>query len=123
MFIGKRSQDAPNSSKPWMAPPVDWLKVNMDATFSNDSASIGIIIRNYQGSILFASSATHKCLDSTSAESLGILDACKAVEILNLKNIIFESDSLLAIIFINGDSSNHHWAAGPVIDKIKRIWN
>ncbi|KAL3653519.1 hypothetical protein CASFOL_003200 [Castilleja foliolosa] len=95
----------------------------MDSTFINGVASAGVILRNSNGSIIYAFTATHHCLDPDSAEALAILDTCYTLQKLKIRNAILESDSLNAISFINGASSNIYWACDPVITQIKRIWN
>ncbi|KAL3650962.1 Serine/arginine-rich splicing factor rsz22a [Castilleja foliolosa] len=77
---------------------------NMDSTFANGIASAGVVLRNSNGSIIYAYTATHHCIDSTTAEALAILDTCTILKKLKCKKVILESDNLNAIAFINGMS-------------------
>lgn len=104
-------------------PPLGWLKINLDATFVKGKAQSGCIIRNKNGSILLASTHSHTCIDSITAESLALLKACKLLHHLQIKEAIIEDDSLNAISFIQGVSGSVFWTASPVIDKIRKFWN
>ncbi|KAL3625347.1 hypothetical protein CASFOL_030801 [Castilleja foliolosa] len=68
----------------WSPPPAGWSKINVDSTFSMDSAFAGAIITNELGTVLRAASNHHTCLDATSAECLAILDACKIISELKM---------------------------------------
>ncbi|KAL3643028.1 hypothetical protein CASFOL_013843 [Castilleja foliolosa] len=122
--IAKTSQGRKFKSGPWKPPPMDWIKANMDSTFVNGNASAGVVLRISNGSIIYAFTASHHCIDSTTAEALAILDTCFILKKLKCKKVILESDNLNAIaFFINGNSDNIFWACDPVITQIKRIWN
>ncbi|KAL3615683.1 hypothetical protein CASFOL_041344 [Castilleja foliolosa] len=109
------------SCTPWKPPPSGWIKVNLDASFVSGAASSGVVIRNANGSILQASTNLHNCLDALAAEALAILDGCRLLNELKIKDVVFESDSLSAIALINGNSCNNYWSTDPVIEHIKLI--
>ncbi|KAL3613215.1 hypothetical protein CASFOL_042906 [Castilleja foliolosa] len=118
------AQSSQSLGKPvtiWKPPPDHWVKVNVDTTFSEGFAHSGVVFRNNNGTIFLTASYKHSCLDSTAAESLAILDACKEIEKLQLLKVIIESDSLNAVSFINVDASNLYWTAAPSIIKIKKL--
>ncbi|KAL3633535.1 hypothetical protein CASFOL_022297 [Castilleja foliolosa] len=80
-----------------LKPPLhDCFNVNSDSTFIDGKDTEGILIRNINDSIIFASIATSPCLDPLSAECLGILLACKTLEKLKIKQTTLETDSLNA---------------------------
>ncbi|KAL3616014.1 hypothetical protein CASFOL_040308 [Castilleja foliolosa] len=94
----------------WQTPPPlqHWkplgeicLKANSDSSFKDGKATASIIIKNSNGSIIFASTATSHCLNSLSAECLAILHACKTLEKLKIKQATWETDSLNAATLIN----------------------
>ncbi|KAL3652130.1 hypothetical protein CASFOL_001811 [Castilleja foliolosa] len=92
----------PPNNPAWKAPPVDTLKCNIDAVFSKRYATYDIVIRNHNGSIKLAAINHHKCLHSTTAESLAILDACLILSELKISNVIIENDCLDVISIILG---------------------
>lgn len=63
------------------------------------------------------------CIDSLSAEAPAILDVCRLLDHLKIKEAIIEADSLNAITFINSASNIFFWTAEPVIELIKKFWN
>ncbi|KAL3634162.1 hypothetical protein CASFOL_021216 [Castilleja foliolosa] len=117
------SQTRSSSNHKWKAPPSGWSKINVDSTYVLDSAYSGAIIMNENGTFIVAASNLHSCLDVTSAECLALLDACHIIKDLKMANVIFESDCLNAIAFINGEPKNSLWTASPIVDKIRRLWN
>lgn len=112
---------SPNQA--WKPTPVGWIKINTDASFANGISQSRFLLRNHKGSILWASSHSHHCLDALTAETLALQDACKFINHLKIKEAIFESDSLNAITFINNASSARVWTANPVINEIRKCWN
>ncbi|KAL3628152.1 hypothetical protein CASFOL_027198 [Castilleja foliolosa] len=121
--IAQNSISRTRLSYPWKPPDSDSLKINTDSSFDNDSATAGIVLRNYKGSILLAAVYHHSCMDVATAEGLAILDACYILDRLNLKKVTIESDNLDVISFIVTPSSNCFWRIEPVIDKIRRLWD
>lgn len=69
------------------------------ASFAYGNSQSSFIFRNHKGSILWASSHSHHCLNSLIAEALALHDACKFINQLKIKDAIFESDSFNAITF------------------------
>ncbi|KAL7129161.1 hypothetical protein ABFS83_13G045400 [Erythranthe nasuta] len=63
----------------WSCPRIGWLKVNSDCRFVNDIAYSAFIIRNHNGSIVYAHAQDHYCSSPLVAEIFGILDACKFI--------------------------------------------
>ncbi|KAL3644482.1 hypothetical protein CASFOL_009662 [Castilleja foliolosa] len=112
-----------SSNQLWSPPQTGWLKLNTDAAFSFDKGHCGVILKNDLGSILLAAVNHFSCMDAISAECIAILDACKIINNLKLEQVIFESDSLIAISWLNGHSNNRFWTASPVIEQIRKIWN
>ncbi|KAL3643608.1 hypothetical protein CASFOL_014423 [Castilleja foliolosa] len=110
----------------WMEQVVKYqvsLKINADSSFKDGGAMAGLVVRNHNGTFIYASTHKHTCLDATVAESLALLDACILLSMLGIKNAIIESDSLIAISSILSNASECHWNINPIIDRIKRCWN
>ncbi|KAL3624298.1 hypothetical protein CASFOL_033114 [Castilleja foliolosa] len=119
----KSAQSKSLSNHKWRAPLAGWIKINVDSTFGLDDAYSGVVVRNVSGTIIAAKTNHHACLDATSAECLALLDACYLIRDSKTDNVIFESDCLNAISFINGEPKNSFWTASPIVDQIRRIWS
>ncbi|KAL3626892.1 hypothetical protein CASFOL_029297 [Castilleja foliolosa] len=107
----------------WKAPPICWLKINVDVAFTKDTTHTGVVLRNEHGSISLAAAFKHSCPDAVTAEALAILDAIDILNNIKPKKVIIESDCLNVVSFINGSSNNTFWTASPVVDRIRRCWN
>ncbi|KAL3624966.1 hypothetical protein CASFOL_031634 [Castilleja foliolosa] len=106
----------------WKPPEEGWIKINSDSTYKLGVACAGVVVKYKNGSIIYASTAQHHCLDPLSAECLAILHACHIASKLKNVKTILESDCLEAITLISGGSANTFWTTGPVVDVIKKMW-
>ncbi|KAL3640502.1 hypothetical protein CASFOL_015470 [Castilleja foliolosa] len=121
LSIVKTLHDRSSTNQVWKAPPNGWVKINMDTSFSNGAAVSGLILRNWNGSLLLAAAYHHQCLDPLTAECIALLDACLTAHDLKIHKACFESDCLDAISLIMGNSLNTFWRAEPVVDKILKL--
>ncbi|XP_012846290.1 PREDICTED: uncharacterized protein LOC105966267 isoform X2 [Erythranthe guttata] len=120
----KRSLNPGSSfSQNWTKPPLNWLKINADSSFFDGSASTAFIVRNHNGSIVFAHSLQHQCTDSLVAEALAIHEACLFANHWKIAKVIFESDCLNAVHFINDHNMVGHWSSKVIIDEIRKFWH
>lgn len=108
-------------SNRWNRPPKGWIKVNSDCRFSEDSSCSGFIDRNMNGSIIFAQANEYFCTNALVAELFSIRDACIFFNQAGLDQLIFESDSLNAVVFINEPLATVHWMAKQLIHEIRRF--
>ncbi|XP_012827739.1 PREDICTED: uncharacterized protein LOC105949019 [Erythranthe guttata] len=120
--LKKRVRSTSNPSQTWKRPPCGWIKINTDCSFSNGTTYTSVLVRNENGSIIFAHSMKHDCQDPLDAESLAIKEACQFVNSAKIENVIFEADSLNVMTFINDPSHNSHWTAKVNVEAIKRFW-
>ncbi|KAK8923399.1 hypothetical protein KSP39_PZI019822 [Platanthera zijinensis] len=63
-YWGTNRPDRPSPSISWCPPPPDWIKINVDGeVYPNNSADIGIVMRDHQGGVLLTagSGLTHWC--------------------------------------------------------------
>ncbi|KAL3651750.1 hypothetical protein CASFOL_004752 [Castilleja foliolosa] len=123
LSIVESLQTRSTPTQAWKKPHNGWYKINTDSTFVKGSATAGIVIRNWNGSIIHAFTQKNPCLEPLVAECLAIYQACLTAEELNLDKAIFETDCLNATTAINGASLNCFWPADPVVEKIKRAWS
>ncbi|KAL3844844.1 hypothetical protein ACJIZ3_002247 [Penstemon smallii] len=112
------------SSKGWRPPKEGWITVNTDASFKaeENEASMAIIIRNHNGSILFAETLSRPCLNALAAEAFAIKEACVRLHFVKAKFVTFESDCLVAIETILNKERDMDWAIREPIDVIRRFW-
>ncbi|KAL3839320.1 hypothetical protein ACJIZ3_023911 [Penstemon smallii] len=116
----KITSAAPTLSRRWSPPKKGFLAINSDAAFKDGLAATGFIIRNHFGSILFASSCLHNCLNPTVAEALAVKEACSFLNFLKIDNAIFESDYLNLVMAINNWESNLDWSIAGIVEEIKK---
>ncbi|XP_017217191.2 uncharacterized protein LOC108194764 [Daucus carota subsp. sativus] len=84
----------------WVAPAVNRIKVNMDASVVSGahSFSLGLIIRDHQGEFITAKNLRYPGeITVFEAEVRGILEAVTWLEELQLSGVDIETDSLLAV--------------------------
>lgn len=117
--IGARS----STNLLWTPPPKGWLKINTDSSFNDGTSYASCVVRNCNGSIVYASTRQHKCTDVLAAESFALLDACELIDKAKIYNSIFESDSQIAISLILNTSNLTYWTASVLVDKIKKYWH
>ena len=94
-IYGSNSRHLGSSPAPWCAPPSDVIKLNAEASISNDGwVGLGVVARDSRGQVIF--SAVRRCRAYWPPE----LAECKAVHMAvrlailhGLSNVIFESDS------------------------------
>ncbi|KAL3648889.1 hypothetical protein CASFOL_005292 [Castilleja foliolosa] len=120
LALAQTNQGGALMAKNWSPPPENWIKVSVDAAFSNGTSISALVFKDSSGSITFAAAYKHQCLDPLAAESLAILEACKELEKQDIFLAIIESDCLNDITFINVTSQNGSWTAAPLIEKIRR---
>jgi ribonuclease HI len=95
-------------SKPnvvWTLPLGGNLKLNTDASFfaGTNSASSGVIVRNYLGLVVAGSARVFSAPSALVAEALAIRDALVLAYNLNFPHIVVESDSLIVVQCCRGE--------------------
>ncbi|XP_050239380.1 uncharacterized protein LOC126688624 [Quercus robur] len=84
----------------WMAPPLDFHKINVDGASSDDGrrSSIGVVIRNCKGEAVAAlSKVLPGQYTSLETEFIALQEGVLLARELKLPHVIIESDSLIAI--------------------------
>ena len=89
----------------WQAPPLGFVKVNVDATARTNPGdlSIGVLIRDSEGRWLFGFARRFGWGNITRAEIYAIYYGLLFAWERNFRRVIIESDSLHAVTKINGD--------------------
>ncbi|RYR14306.1 hypothetical protein Ahy_B04g070857 [Arachis hypogaea] len=103
------------------APPQNWLKLNTDAAFSNDtkSGSIAVAIRDCNGTLMGGTNSKIQTNSSILAEATAIREAIILIENLKIENATIESDCFQLIQAIK--EGNTFWEVEPIIQDIKAI--
>lgn len=122
MQLAKKVKSNNQASHTWMQPQTGWIKCNSDCRFIEDSSSSAFLVRNCNGSVLLAHAKEYFCANALVAELYSIRDGCLFFSTAQLDRIIFESDSLNAIMFINEPFSQVHWIAKQLVEEIRRFW-
>jgi ribonuclease HI len=79
----------------WIAPPIGWLKVNVDGSFVQDTGkgATGAVIRDQQGHVVAASgNILASCNSAEETEARALIDGAKLASEWSNSPIIFESD-------------------------------
>ncbi|XP_026431642.1 uncharacterized protein LOC113328861 [Papaver somniferum] len=78
----------------WKPPPVTWLKVNFDASFSHSTnlAGVSIVVHNDSGKFVAAMARVRGARDIDQAEALALLMAAQWIREKGLSKIIVEGD-------------------------------
>lgn len=80
------------------------------------------MIRNCNGSILYAEANTFLAVDALQAEVIAIKNACLFLTKAKLENIIFEADCINAILYTTDQSSIPSWSSRAIVEEIRRFW-
>ncbi|RYR75773.1 hypothetical protein Ahy_A01g000357 [Arachis hypogaea] len=61
----------------WRAPPKDWLKINVDASFrkSNKKGATATVLRDWQGKFITGSATEIRIFSSLEVEALALREA------------------------------------------------
>ncbi|XP_026451898.1 uncharacterized protein LOC113352266 [Papaver somniferum] len=91
----------------WKPPPLNVLKINIDASYSPLSllAGIGIIIRNDAGQYVAGKSTVRRAIDIHQAEAWDLLEAMEMTTSNGWSNVVFETDNLNISSYVNNKSS------------------
>ncbi|KAK4476788.1 hypothetical protein RD792_015948 [Penstemon davidsonii] len=117
------SSKAPSYSIVWSPPRPNGIKVNSDASFKNGLAAFAVIIRNSNGSILFAAASKQPCLSPLAAECLSLHLACSILMKWKIDEACIENDCLQAIFEISNDWQAADWSARDFIEEIRKFWS
>ncbi|RYR63325.1 hypothetical protein Ahy_A04g021134 [Arachis hypogaea] len=90
----------------WRAPPKDWLKINVDASFRkfNRKGAMATVLRDWQEKFIAGSATEIRAFSSLEAEALALKKALIMAKNLQLKKVLIESDNLQLIQSIKSKS-------------------
>lgn len=91
-----KARDDHPSVRKWTAPPLGFLKLNVDANVRGDWLGFGCVIRDHEGTVMLAaSSSTNLRADPTFAEALALRWALGVAKQANFSGLFVETDSLV----------------------------
>ncbi|XP_057441354.1 uncharacterized protein LOC130733241 [Lotus japonicus] len=110
----------PTRIQVWRRPPRDFLKCNTDASFTkyNRKAAWGFIFRDEQGNTTCGSARILHASSTLMAEALTLREAVLMAINLDLKKVVFESDSLDLIQSCKGEKQKGE--IGTIVEDIKK---
>jgi ribonuclease HI len=95
LYLQKVKEQATTQAVTWEKPPSDWVKINIDAVYSDATRSgwWGAICRDMVSNIQFAAAGNLKMIsDSMHAETMALSHAVQIAEQLGVGRVIFETD-------------------------------
>ncbi|GAA0157176.1 hypothetical protein LIER_38412 [Lithospermum erythrorhizon] len=110
-----KKQQAPTLCR-WERPEAGGLKLNIDATFKGERAGYGGIIRNDQGSLIYAVGLHGKCSSPLQGEVDALYHCLRSCAQKGYTNLQVEIDSLQLVTMIKDRKA--HWT---LINKVTHI--
>ncbi|GLT41530.1 hypothetical protein SLA2020_155870 [Shorea laevis] len=109
----------------WRKPPLGFIKINVDASFSSKSGSavLAMVGRNFKGEFCFGKSWFCMALSPLMAEAAALHKATQFVEEMDGHNVIFESDNQELITCIRQADKPPPWEAKTLILAIRKLSN
>lgn len=92
-----------------MPPPSGFCKINFDAAFDGDFATVGMILRNLAGVIAKAWIGILMASTPYEAEAIAILQALRWAERQQLTHVVFEGDASNVILVVTGLDEFVEW--------------
>ncbi|XP_026438987.1 uncharacterized protein LOC113337540 [Papaver somniferum] len=92
----------------WLSPPDDVVKINIDGSYSysNNTGGIGLMVRNFAGEHQAAECIYLTDVGSAAqAECMGLWEAVKLAQSLNMKKVHFELDAKTVVEAVNNNVS------------------
>ncbi|XP_026424866.1 uncharacterized protein LOC113321170 [Papaver somniferum] len=110
---------------PWVPPPVQFLKINFDASYNSESllAGIGIITRNSAGDYVMGRGTLKRAINVEKAEAWDMLEAMQIATSNGWSNVIFETDNLSISNFLQHQTSLCQWQCLPLLRNCVNICN
>ncbi|KAI0516006.1 hypothetical protein KFK09_008678 [Dendrobium nobile] len=108
------------SQNVWHPPPLDWIKINVDASLLNSNcAGIGGIFRDYKGRLLLAFGEKRIHWDVAQLEMEAVVSIRKFIQrwMLDSKGVIIEGDNFNIIKFIQNSLKKAKWQSNTLIDE------
>ncbi|KAL0408606.1 UNVERIFIED_CONTAM: putative ribonuclease H protein [Sesamum radiatum] len=112
----------PQSNEEWSPPPQDWIKVNTDIALKEDKCFAAFITRDHHSFVTRSGSAEIFVYNATLAELRAIKIAAEQHHRNDADQVIFESDSLVAIQWIKGSLEEVDITALSDVKIVRKLW-
>ena len=93
----------------WPTPPPGTIKMNVDATISNDRATIAVVARSHREIIVNVWTKPLEYSNPTVAEASAIWLALELAKAANFKSVCIESDAKVCIDALAGPTIEFPW--------------
>lgn len=112
-----------NASCHWEKPAAGVIKFNIDGAFtgSNDSAGIGVVVRDHFGAVIDGLCTAVHSFSALVVEALALLRAFLMASNLKIKHAIFETDCLELVNSIHSTGSEGDWRCGSIFADITSL--
>ncbi|XP_026443787.1 uncharacterized protein LOC113343911 [Papaver somniferum] len=109
----------------WKPPPLQFLKINIDASFNYNSllAGIGIITRTSTGAYVMGRGTVRRAINVQQAEAWALLESMQLAASNGWTHVIFETDNLSNSTVLQQQSTLSHWQSMPLLKKCMNICN
>lgn len=105
----------------WIPPPQNILKMNFDAAFVGDYATVAWVLRDHQGTMLRTWTSRFFASSALEADAKACYQALQQANLEGCKHLILESDSLCAINVLNGVSPADAWCFKSIFYACRHI--
>lgn len=112
-----------NPQQVWEKPPVNWLKMNIDASMSDNFTNAGfcIILRDHTGKFMGAMGYSSIDRDILQAEMMVLLKALRWIQEQCLSNVIIEGDNQEVVNSCNGIISSKQWENVLLVEECQSV--
>ncbi|XP_026436196.1 uncharacterized protein LOC113334329 [Papaver somniferum] len=109
----------------WKKPPVNWLKLNIDASVKdkNSNAGFSLIFRDHTGKFLGAMAYSAVARDIHQAENLVRLQALRWIKDLGFKQVIIEGDNQAVINCCKGTVKGIKWEDQNILLECRSLFH
>ncbi|XP_050161122.1 uncharacterized protein LOC126634631 [Malus sylvestris] len=108
---------------PWSLPPPLFVKLNVDASWEQDTklGFSGVVVRDSSGTFITAKRSSIVAQSAAVADVIAICHGCEMGVAMGFNFVVIESDSQDSISCLKGKISNGRWEAFPVLTKCKLL--
>jgi hypothetical protein len=106
----------------WSPPPYGWLKFNRDATLGLSSSALGVIARDWRGTVVLAMTLKAHTTIPLQAEADTIFWASHLAAAMGVEKVILENDSKSCVVAISDFPNNTHWRLHGFVSNFHSIY-
>ncbi|KAM1017221.1 hypothetical protein ACFX13_047544 [Malus domestica] len=107
----------------WSPPPVNWVKVNVDACWNHDShcGQVGIVVRDCFSGCLAMSSVWVQASSVLMAEAIAVLEGCLLAKNLHVQEVVIKSDAQSIMRSLNARALSCDWDLLPILSRVLKV--